>query len=726
MKLTQPGRKRTDLSVRAAVASSLVASLLPACALAFWPARVGWQHAALACGAALAFSALRLLRVPGASRLQAGVIVLLSVPAVVASGALVWRVREFGSRNPVASKALDLRRLSGGLLEHFRERPRIDAATLPPVPQAVSEETARLALESTLKILEFPPVPLGGNLQWNEDPLKDRTWQWGLHTMPAVPALAAAYERTGDVRFIARAEEHILDWIEDNQRYLLKPPSAFSWHDHAMALRVRGWLPFWEAWIRTPRAEAGKVERILSGIVLHAERLADTKFYNEGHNHGMEQDVALLAIATLFPELKKSTSWRSLAVQRLKAQAAEIVSPAGVQMEHSPYYHLFTLEILADAQTFADRAGVPRGELNLEPVLQRMARFTANILQPDGTLPPIGDTPRDPPLTVEHRTLKRFAEQDLILRFTLTQGQEGAPPAAAAFYRDEGYAVLRDRWQPGLDYRQSLYLFFTAAAHEGRVHKQHDDLSFVLFARGREILADAGFHSNQYGDPEREYVTGTSAHNSVLVDGKGFTGWTARIDEALDGAGYSLVQGSHSNYPGLTHRRTLLYVRPSTVFVLDELKANGSGQPARHDFEQLFHFGADLEPVAGAKGASLLVAEPGTGSPLLHLEQLGAGRGGARLWNGSRDPFRGWRAVGHRKLVPAFCAGFQEKGSAALFVTRLEVLDLSAEKAARAREPASLSPEADTGFMILRWPAGEGVREAKVRLEPPAEVRYSP
>lgn len=720
---TRGERKLPRLSTGMALICCLVVSVLVAITLAFSTSRVNLRVTALACVVACLVSGLAVLGVHRSRRWRSLVYILILSPVVVLAGALAWRIREFNSRNPALSAALDLASMPRGLVDYFSARPAKKLATLPPLPSTEKAEIASLALDSSYRFLDFPALRLSENLAWDEDPLKDRTWQWGLHTLPAVPALAEAYEQGQDLRYIAKAESLVLDWIADNQLYWIAAPSPFSWHDHVMALRVRGWLPFWETWIRSPLATASKAERILSSMVLHGERLADTQFYNEGHNHGMEQDFALIAIATAFPELKQAAAWRALAARRLQAQVDTVISPNGVQLEHTPYYHVFTLEILSDAQEFARQVGVTRQELNLDPVLIKMARFTANILQPDGTLPPVGDTPRDPPLQLDHRVLRQFVEKDPVLSFTLTRGSEGAPPARSVFYKEEGYAVFRDPWEPGKDYSQSFYLLFTAAANQGRVHKQHDDLSFVLFARGRELLADAGFHSNQYGDPEREYVTSTAAHNSVLVDGKGFTGWTAKIDETLDGPGYSLVQGSHSNYPGLIHRRTILYVRPATIFVFDELKARDAGEATRHDFELLHHFGPDLVPTLDGKGHSLLVNEPGTENALLFLEALAGGRGTVAAWSGSKAPFRGWRAVGHRQLVPASCVAFRETGAGVLFVTRIEVLDASPEISARQRQPAQLSLEAESGFIMLEWPAATGQRAARIRLQAPVEIR---
>ncbi len=737
---------------RALIAAGWIASVLMTSTLllVFWPGRVGSRQALLVSAGAAAMASFAAVAMRPAGRIKVVLAALILTPVATSAGVGGWLYRQYLSRTPELWAALDLeqpalREVKNSLaqgdieaaeataLSYFRARRRLDLNTLPPVDPTTEIETSALVLVSTYKILEFKPVELTDNLRWDENPLGDRTWQWGLHTLPAVPALASQYSRNGNTTFIKKAEELVLDWIDDNQLYRYHEPSAFSWHDHVMALRVRGWLPFWETWVKSPIAAPKSARKILESILLHAERLADPRFYNEGHNHGMEQDFALLAIAMAFPEFRKSSEWRKTAARRLEAQTEAIISPLGIQLEHTPYYHVFTLEILSDAQEFARRMGVSQTELNLDPTLSKMARYTANLLKPDRTLPLIGDTPREPPLTPEHRTLSKFLLTDPVLRFALTEGREGEAGAATIFYETEGYAIFRDSWKPAPEFSQSFYLFFTAAANEGRVHKQFDDLSFTLHARGHELLTDAGFHSNQYGDPEREYVTGTSAHNSVLVDGKGFTGWTASIDACREGEGWALVQASHSNYSNVTHRRTLFYYRPGTVFVIDELRPKGlkPGEPvpataAVHDFEQLFHFEPNCSATTGQSQSSILVdvGLARDSHPLLLIEQLAGGRGTARVVRGAKDPLQGWVADGHRTLVPAPVAIFKERGPEALFVTFIEVLEPSPTAASRLiGSNPTCSQDSKTGVILLRWPSLNGPRQATIQLNERVEVR---
>ncbi len=718
-------------------------------ALAFWPGQLG-KGPVLAAGAGSAILALAAAWLGPFRRRGRILLALLPLaPLAAAGGWGGWCLRKFHERVPSLWDSIDFERPELGavraarqtgdfatarkaLFEHFRVRPARDVRTLPTISPAEAAEVGDQVLGSTFKLLEFPPVKLPADLSWDEDPLKDRTWQWALHRMPFVAALTERYKSSGESRYLGRAEGLIRDWVNDNHRYFRQPPSRYAWHDHVTALRVRDWLPFWEAWTRSPLCEDSRGEKILQAIVAHAERLADPRFYTKAHNHGMEQDIALLAIACTFPELRKSLEWSRLAASRLKNQVEAIVSPDGVQLEHSAEYQVFTMGILMQARDFAFRNALSLVDgLSLDSTLAKMARFAAYLVQPNGMLAPLGDTSSAPPITADHPILSSHSMTDPVLRFVLTRGAEGEPGLTSAVYLKEGYAIFRDAWRRGPEPDPSLYLLFTAAAHAGRVHKHSDDLSFILFARGRDLLVDAGQHSYEAGDPGREYVVSAPAHNVVLVDGKGFTGFTARLGGHVAGEDFDLVQGSHENYPGIRHRRTLFYSRPAAIFVIDELKpvspeAPGGAASASHDFEQLFHLASDLSAVV-EEGRSTVLAQPKGGSPaagpILRIAQLGDGRGSALVVEGSKDPFQGWVSRSYRGLEPAPVAIFKAHGRDAVFVTFIEVIEPGRERAADASPDPSCLWEAGGESILLRWPSRIGSREATIQMRNGLKVR---
>jgi hypothetical protein len=206
---------------------------------------------------------------------------------------------------------------------------------------------------SEFSFMGKPPAKLPQNLSWNENPYNDRSWAFSLHAMVYIGDLVESYKFTNEIKYLQRAEDLVLDWISDNYPppsqvapLSFNPPSKFSWHDHATAVRIQSWLPFFEVWVKSDLCEETELNSFIRLVLIHAEYLSDQKFYRKGNNHGMDQDIALIGIALTFSEFRKSQYWLALGQERLKQQFMDLVSENGVQLEHSPGYHLSTFNHL--------------------------------------------------------------------------------------------------------------------------------------------------------------------------------------------------------------------------------------------------------------------------------------------------------------------------------------------------------------------------------------------
>jgi hypothetical protein len=563
------------------------------------------------------------------------------------------------------------------LSDYFAQRGRVSFNTTSVLPDLA--RTADDVLSGRFTFAGNPPLDLPRDLSWDENPSGRRRWAFLLHKMHYVVALTQSYQDSGDPAYLQRAEDLVLDWIGDNYDNLDgPPPSDMTWHDHATALRVRAWLEFFEEWTKTPLASGEEIARVLSAIVMHAEKLADEDFYTEKHNHGIDQDYALLAIGACFPEMSASGSWVTLGATRLREQVRQTISPNGIHLEHSPGYQLFMLNLLGRILKFTERHRLdvfPPDKLG--SLIARMASALAYMAKPDGHLPTIGDTTASAKITPENVILSQYANKDPVLRYVLSRGRDGVSGRLAAVYKQEGYAYLRDSW-PGPDrFGDAVHIVFTAAANPGLAHKHADDLSFVLTGYGKDFLVDPGMHSFDHEDPARKFIVSSAAHNVVQVDGIGFEGHTARIDAVDIHDGYVLIEASHTNYPGLRHRRTLAYLRPGTLLLVDDLGSVPGGALSRRarKFEQLFHFAPDINVSLTRPGVGLAAPVPDNpGQSRLYLRQLlWTGDDRMEVIEGATDPLQGWVTKSQGSLMPAPVVAFSKLGSSARFVTLIHL-----------------------------------------------------
>jgi hypothetical protein len=191
-------------------------------------------------------------------------------------------------------------------------------------------------------------------------------------------------------------------------------------------------------------------------------------------------------------------------------------------------------------------------------------------------------------------------------------------------------------------------------------HGHADLLSVQCTAFGEPYLIDPGTYCYT-ADPEwRDYFRGTSAHNTVVIDGRsqadpiGPFAWRARPTARLRGWKSSqladIVEADHDAYARLaqpvSHRRRVVFLKPIGWVIVDDLTGAGD-----HRVELRFHFSP--RKVTMAPGGWVRArGERGRG---LWLVSLAAVPLSAVLRQGQEQPIDGWYspAYGVRRPAPA-------------------------------------------------------------------------
>lgn len=575
-------------------------------------------------------------------------------------------------------------------------------------------------MKNEYSLFGYKAVRLPTDLDWQENPVDDHSWNWDLHNMHYVATLARAYELTGEIAYLAKAEALVLDWIAKNNAYIFYPLSQFSWNEHSTAFRLMNWLYFFDLWKISSLASQPKVETVFRSILGHAKLQSLQSFYFDNHNHGIDQDRSLMAFALMHPETKESAQWLQLSLDRITKQFKFAVSPRGVHLEHSPGYHLYGMQQMQRTQSFLNawRIKHPITE-ELAKKIEHMAQFVPNIVKPDGNLVQLGDTPVLPITKFKEQLAPLTGNFPLLQQLTNSGNTQLVKDGAKAFM-DEGYVVIRDFNGGTLNFKNSTYLFFTAGAHNGRGHRQADDLSFTLSANGRELLSDPGVYSYKH-DAARQYVIGTAAHNTVLVDGTSYKGWDTRLDHFTEGDSLTLIKSSHRNYSNLEHVRRIVYLKPSLIFVIDSLHPlAGAADAGVRKFEQLFHFPADLKVELYADRLCALIRPIGPqpeSSPVLKICQLGAVKPTLRVALGEKAPLQGWHSPAHATLVAAPALVSRLDAKVGEYVTVLELLQPT-EKGTSQNPPRNDFRLVRNGnLMDIRWHSGTDMQTLSLDMK---------
>jgi Heparinase II/III-like protein/Heparinase II/III N-terminus len=343
--------------------------------------------------------------------------------------------------------------------------------------------------------------------------------------------------------------------------------------------------------------------RFLESLHQHGCHIENNlSLYFSPNTHLLGEAIVLYALAHFFPSFPSAHQWLELGNKTVLQQMENQIRSDGSHFEQSTYYHVYALDMLLF------HAIVSRQSRKYTDTLTRMAEFLHTLMGPERSLPFLGDDDGG-------RWFHPYGRRDQFGRATLAtcatflgrkdwtfencdlfpqaawwlgsnQGS-GVGEYSSHVFPDAGLAVLQD---------SSNRLIFDAGpfGSGSAGHSHSDSLSILASAPGTPILVDSGTYTYVGKLEWRNAFRGSSAHNTIRVDGRdqaiplGPFRWSsppavALRSEALD-SGEDTILGE-CQYDGITHCRCVRFVKPKFVFVLDCVV----GPPGEHELEQFWH-----------------------------------------------------------------------------------------------------------------------------------------
>ena len=540
---------------------------------------------------------------------------------------------------------------------------QLAAADLPALKGWFTIQDIRQSPESVLetgwRFAKFEPVPVARIEGWAHYGNEHRSWGFHLHAWEFMDPLLRAYDETGDLDWLRAAVRIAIGWIEIH-RVAEDEDDPMAWYDMSQSLRTPRLLALALRAARVAELHDDAVV-LAEAVAWHLDELHQDRAFNPNNNHGFYTAVSQVHAAKyawMFPDAG-ATGVEGRA--RLAQMAESQFAPDGVHLEHSPDYH----RMLLNSFELAVNDGLIEDE-EVKARVERAAHVLGWMIQPDGTLVQFGDSP-------ETRIVKDDSQSiDPQTQYLLSDGASGERPTQElAAYGDGGYAFVRSPQPDGPGtLANSGYLAFSAAFHS-RAHKHADDLNVVWYDRGQQILTDGGRFG--YGDllppdsplrregfyyaaPERQYVEGTMAHNTLMMDGQNQDRRTRKpygsgLGECVrteDGVFDLSGRVHHADY---IHRRRVVYTPGEELLIKDSVFAQS---PETREgtlwFNVAGHFQLDstsddvvFVSTAGGRTVRLSITGPGT-----LVEPV----------CGQDDPMRGWRSRQDRSMEPTWSVGF--------------------------------------------------------------------
>lgn len=334
-----------------------------------------------------------------------------------------------------------------------------------------------------------------------------RRW---LHTHIFLADFTRAYAETKDIKFFEESFKLLEDWFKVFPMEKRNEIDPLAYHDEGTSIRLLFWFKYYAQFHHLMTEE--QLNIFETQIDRAGGLLYEDDFYAGLNNHGMFQDVGLVAYSLFKYEKFEDSEMFNKAMGRIENYFREVFTSEGIHKEHAPSYHILLIHSLKqllvtlDKMEFTDR----RVEY-LKDIFAKGEKYIINIVFPDFKFPNISDNTALN-MSTNGRYRELFDSEEY--KYITSGGKEGEQPSPLInTYPETGYLIARSEWSS-----DAIYFLFLASYHM-HYHKHTDDLSFLLYKNG-PIFVDAGPHSYNYKDPMTQYAYSQYAHSTLIVNDK--------------------------------------------------------------------------------------------------------------------------------------------------------------------------------------------------------------
>ena len=496
-------------------------------------------------------------------------------------------------------------------------------------------------LAHKFRIFERDDIQFNGKIDWHRDYKTGRNWPnrfhakinvyddsmsgckyiWELNRHQHLVTLAKAFYLTKDEKYAEEVCRQIESWIEDNP-----PFQGINWYSAMeLAIRMISWV--WVAgFIWDSKFFNSKFQsRFLSSIYLQASFInRHLSKYSSANNHLIGEAAGLFIVGTIFSEFDEATEWTDKSAKILEQEALQQINPDGSPGEQATEYLLFVLDFYFQVICLAKRNGYHFSQKMLQRV-RKACDFLEQLEDSSGHIPHFGDSDdgRASHLsqTFSHRSFISLSNNLLtaelkgslksndetcfwLLGLELERNKKSGSisrKSKSILFETGGTAVLRTE-----NRKVSLYVDCGPLGYGSMAaHGHADALSFVLTIDGQPIFVDPGTYLYHNAADWRNYFRGTSAHNTIRIDGQdqavaaGTFIWSKHFDcrvlsfESNDITDKLVAQ--HDGYLSLkdpvNHRRTVRFNKSQSAIQIEDLIDCKS----EHLVEQYFHLAPECE-----------------------------------------------------------------------------------------------------------------------------------
>lgn len=401
---------------------------------------------------------------------------------------------------------------------------------------------------------------LSRKIDWFTPPNGDHEWIESLVRFDHMIDLAAAHGLTGERRYIDSFVSYLRSFSDS------RSTPGRHWHYKLNpAIRVINLIRAYDLFTGTVAVD-DPVHLLVYECLLTDVEFLRTQVGDATGNGAFFVTTALLVAALYLRELFNTDAWRSSAESRLFEILDTELQEDGFEVEQVPMYHGEVLLTLLDYCVALASNGLSI-DLRLRSTVRRMLMVIGQISDPQGMIPPIGDSDR-----FDVNYLYRYYNSVFDDRASVEQDwsqveTECADPKTAFQFRRmsaTGWTVVR--WRR--DERRLGYLLFDCSGKPRPGYGSHshaDDLQFLLHDSRGPIFTDPGRFT--YCTELKAFFPGTrrrinpagrfrELYRLIFPDFMALTqrNWKEYFKSTLS---HNTVSCDGLNQPGYDHRRAV-------------------------------------------------------------------------------------------------------------------------------------------------------------------------
>lgn len=542
--------------------------------------------------------------------------------------------------------------------------------------------TANNLLDNVWPARGFALPRLGWPLTWTEDPYNDAYWRFYHYGLRPEASLLYQWRTTGNRRPLDRLVAILRSFTAYDA---VRPVNTLTFdNNHAAAYRAMTLVNYYWKLQQDGELPADLRTSLEASLARLGAFLAAPSHFEGTYNHGFNEGAALLLVADNFPSMPGAAAWRTTALARLQGMLDANLDADGVDVENSPFYHVYVLGLVYQIAQWASLYE-PALAPSYTQAAQRMLRYAAYVTQPSGYLPMLGATATTYMPSQDPTVYGPMANTDPEFAFAFTRGARGTPPPdGTVLFPSSGLFVMRSPLRAPSNLAQQTFVTFDAGPYRTE-HSDLDALGVTMYAAGSTVLPESGLFTYT-AQPDRSYFHGTRAHNTVVVDGADQAAGAATAGPSGSGSGATWARGSSALYPGVTHGRSVVVLRQGLTLIVDRLSG-----AATHDYTQTWHLPPDAAPAVTGQDVAVTNA---AGKRILMIRQADpAGETLATIRGQTAPLMQGWSSSSYGSKVPAWALEFQRRAASTAFTTLL-----------------AASPYATQTGTVTTTPAGGGTR----------------